>query len=631
MNFLAPLALLWLPLIGGVIVVLYMLRLRRRDVTVSSVMLWQAVLKDTQANAPFQKLRRNLLLFLQLLIAGMLIFAVSRPFFWAAGLGGKTVAVVLDASASMKATDVAGGRFAQAVQEARHIIEQKSSGDGVALVLAAEKPIPLCPLTTDKEKLLRALESAKPTDASHDMKEAITFAASLISSRAGAQVTVVTDGAFGRLDEMALGGPRLGFVVVGKQSENIGITAFDVRDTLGGGSARQAFVTVQNVGKTEKTVPLEIRVNDKLTAAKAVTLKPGESRSETFDNLRADTGGIVQARIDSRDDLASDNLAHVTLAPRRRIKTLLVTEGSPFLEKVLGTDDRIVLDAVRPADYQTTDSKDRDLTIFDDAAPPKVLLPGRYLFWGVNSLGSDVVPATATNMPDVDRPQILDWSRTHPLMRFVDMANVNLLRAKTIAPAPWATTLAETDAGPLIVAGEKSDSRAVYIGFSLLESDMPLRVAFPIFLTNCLQWLTARPGDSGGVTRPGDVMPLAASATAGTLTITRPDSTQDTLNTAPNTSPLYDHTTTVGVYKASGKNFEQYFAVSLLSPVETNIRPVEKPSVAVTDVVEDGEKAPGTTTNDPTRSMARQETWTWLAGIALLILTIEWVVYHRRI
>lgn len=631
MNFLSPLALLWLPLIGGIIIVLYMLRLRRRDVTVSSVMLWQAVLKDTQANAPFQKLRRNLLLLLQLLIAGVLVFAVSRPFFWAAGMGGKTVAVVIDGSASMKATDVAGGRFAQAVREARRIIEQKASGDGVALILAAEKPIPLSPLTTDKEKLLRALDAAKPTDAPNDMKEAITFAASLISSRAEAQVTVVTDGAFGRLDEMALGGPRLGFVIVGNRAENVGITAFDVRDTLGGGSARQAFVTVQNVGKGEKTVPLAIRVNDKLTAAKAVTLKPGESKSETFDNLRADAGGLVQARLDIRDDLAADNIAHVTLAPRRRIRTLLVTEGSPFLEKVLGTDDRIVLDAVRPADYQTADSRNRDLTIFDDAAPPKDLPPGRYLFWGVNALGSEVVPAVTTSMPDVDRPQILDWSRTHPLMRFVDMANVNLMRAKTIAPAPWATTLAETDAGPLIVAGEKSDSRAVYIGFSLLESDMPLRVAFPIFLTNCLQWLTARPGDSGGITRPGDVMPLAASATAGTLTITRPDNASDTVNTTPKAAPLYDRTTTVGVYRASGKNFEQYFAVSLLSPVETNIRPVEKPSVAVTDISEEGGAAPGTTANDPTRSMARQEIWTWLAGIALLVLTIEWVVYHRRL
>lgn len=633
MNFLAPLALLWLPLIGGTIIILYMLRLKRRDVTVSSVFLWQAALKDTQANAPFQKLRRNLLLLLQLLIAAMLVFAVSRPFQWAAGLGGKTVAVIVDASASMRATDVPGGRFSEAIKQAQFIIQQKASGDGVALVLAAEKPILLCPLTTDKEKLLQALNTARVTDAPHDMREAIAFAASLIASRAGAQVTVVTDGAFGRLDEMALGGPKLAFVVVGKRSENVGITAFDVRDTLGGGAGRQAFVTVQNFGKTDKTVPLEIKVNGKLTDAHSVTLKPGETKSETFDNLKADAGGVAQARLDTTDDLAADNVAHVTLAPRRAVKILLVTAGNPFLEKVLNTDDRVDLTAVTPTDYRPDDSKGRDLTVFDSAAPPKDLPVGRYLFWGGEAAGaSERVPAVPTTTPDLDRPHILDWSRTHPLMRFVDLANVNLLRARAVAPAPWATTLAESDAGPLIIAGEKNDSRVVYLGFGMLESDMPLRVAFPIFLTNCIGWLTARPGDGGGMTRPGEVMPLAATPDAGTLTIIRPDGAKDSLPVPASGAPLYDKTTSVGIYKATGKDFEQTFAVSLLSTVESNIAPVEKPSVLVTDAAEDNKPAPGAKPGiDPAAVTTRREIWPWIAGIALLVLTIEWFVYHRRL
>jgi hypothetical protein len=439
---------------------------------------------------------------------------------------------------------------------------------------------------------------------------------------------VVSDGAFGRLDEMALGGPALGFVIVGKQGRNLGITAFDVRDMLGGGVGRQAFVTVQNFSKQKQTLPLSISVNGKLTSAKELTLQPGETKSETFDTIRADTGGIVEARLDIADDLSADNVAFVTLAPRRAVKILLVSEGNPFLEKVLNTDARVTLEVVRPADYQIADSGSRDMTVFDNTAPPKDLPVGRYLFWGMEALGSDLVPASATITPDSEQPVILDWNRSHPLMRFVDLANVNLLRAKAIAPAPWATTLAESEAGPLIVAGEKTDTRVVYVGFTLMESDMPLRIAFPIFLTNAIQWLTARPGDSGGSTRPGEVMPLSAPPTAGNLTVARPDQETDSVTNTPGSPVLYDHTNVVGVYQAKGNNFEQYFAVSLLSSVESNTAPVEKPSVVVTDVVVEGKTVEGAQMAE-TRS--RRELWSWLAGIALIVLSLEWFVYHRRV
>lgn len=626
MNFLAPLSLLWLLPVSGLIVALYLLRLKRRDVTVSSVMLWQSILQDTQANAPFQKLRRNLLLLLQLFIAAFVIFALSRPFLWASGLGGKTTALVLDASASMKATDEQGGRFAEAVRRARALVGQKEAGDAVLIVLAGDKPVTLSPLTTDSEKLKAALNRAQPTDAPGDMREAIRFAASLVASRAGAQVTVVTDGAFGRMDEIALGGAKLGFVTVGKAgAENAAITAFDVRDAFGGGLGRQAFVTVQNFGTKAQTVPLELRANNILIDAHEIALRPGETKSETFENVRADSGGVVQARLVAADSLPADNEATVTIAPRRALRILLVTEGNPFFERALNTDGRVTLDAVRPDTYKPGDSASHDLTVFDNSAPPAKLPSGRYLFWGKGPEDADFSPATVTG-GDTNQPQILDWSRAHPLMRFVDLANVKLLQAHSIAPAPWGETLAETDNGPLIVAGEHNNTKAVYVGFSLLESDMPLRIAFPVFLSNCIQWLTARPGDSGGVTRPGEVMALAATPANGSLTITRPDGRKDTLPATPTAAPLYDRTDTVGVYRATGKEFEQTFAVSLLSPSESDIRPVARPVVVVTDAPDEGKAG---VTNRGT--VVRREVWQWLALAALVILCAEWFVYHRRL
>src|SRR5215218_1516780 len=103
MAFLTPLGLL-LGALAVPIILLYMLRLRRRDVQVSSTMLWQQVLRDREANTPWQRLRRNLLLIVQLLVLAALAFALARPFIEVPAVTTGRIALLIDASASMNAT-----------------------------------------------------------------------------------------------------------------------------------------------------------------------------------------------------------------------------------------------------------------------------------------------------------------------------------------------------------------------------------------------------------------------------------------------------------------------------------------------------------------------------------------------
>ena len=48
---------------------------------VSSTVLWQQFLNETQANSPFQKLRHNWLLIIQLILLALAVFALTRPYF----------------------------------------------------------------------------------------------------------------------------------------------------------------------------------------------------------------------------------------------------------------------------------------------------------------------------------------------------------------------------------------------------------------------------------------------------------------------------------------------------------------------------------------------------------------------
>ncbi|MGD8603058.1 MAG: BatA domain-containing protein, partial [Anaerolineales bacterium] len=84
MGFLTPAALA-LAILLPVIIAMYLLKLRRSEQEVASLYLWQRMVQDIEANAPWQKLKSNLLLFLQLLIVAALILALARPFTWGEG------------------------------------------------------------------------------------------------------------------------------------------------------------------------------------------------------------------------------------------------------------------------------------------------------------------------------------------------------------------------------------------------------------------------------------------------------------------------------------------------------------------------------------------------------------------
>ena len=610
MNLISPQNFLFLPLIG-IVVLLYVLRLKRKERVVSSTLLWHTALRDLQANAPWQKLRASLLMWLQISFLVIAILALVRPAIKVLAGGGQTIAIIMDSSASMAATDVAPSRFGFAKSEATRLINALSSGDEALLISSGAQTRVLAPLTAAKNQLKSAVNNAQTSDTNCNLREAIVLASSLLKSKKNARIYILSDGAVTPIKDLTLPNLDLQFVKIGNRNNNIAITAANVR--RGYGSTRaQIFATLANYSDTQKTVKLELSRNGSLVAVRPFTIPANGIQSQLFDDMNF-TSGLFSVSFDEKDDLLSDNIAYANLDAPRVIKVLLLSSGNLFLEKALNVDSNVQLTR---ASTPSAASGDYDVVVCDGIAPIKPNA-NQLVFNTITNLS----PVTKSGF--VQAPSVADWDRQHPVTRFSSWGDIRFARAQAVQVKGWGKAILEAERTPLIVVGERGGKRIVWCGFDVRETDLPLRVAFPIFITSSLRWLTAKRGASesdGLPTRAGETVALQPPANAKEISIARPDGS--TLRLPLQTNPLiFSQTNQVGIYEASsGKNWKQQFGVSLLSKSESDLKPRDAIQVGA-----------GKALQAETRGRANKELWGYLALFALLLLSIEWWVYHRGV
>src|SRR5512145_1785636 len=292
MHFLTPLGF-FLAALAIPILLLYMLKLRRKQVQVSSTFLWVQLLRDQQANAPWQKLKRNLLLILQLLILAALVFALARPAIQVPAVASGSVIVLLDGSASMNATDVKPTRFEEARRSVQALINGLSSDSSMTLILAGASPQTLISAETDKSTLRQALDRAEVTQGHADWKAAFALAAGASRSNQGkATIVIVSDGGLPEEGLPALPGD-VRYVPIGESRNNLAISALALRPAQKG---PQLFAEASNYSDADRTVLLSIYFNNELISARQLVLRAGSSESLTLANL-TNASGVYKAQL----------------------------------------------------------------------------------------------------------------------------------------------------------------------------------------------------------------------------------------------------------------------------------------------------------------------------------------------
>jgi hypothetical protein len=517
MSFQNAAALWLLPPLAGIVLILYLLKMRRRDVRVPATFLWPDRVDEVRANALFQRLRPSWLLLLQLLALSLAVLAFARPQMQQRGLAGNATVIVLDASASMAATDVHPSRFEEAVRMARETIQSSRAGDRVALIEAGTSPRVVFPLGNDPARQLLALEQVQPTDAESDVGEALRLASALVGSIDGASIVLLSDGDFDPVSNFSRGKASLVYRRIGEYDDNLAISALGLADTASG---RQLYAGVRNHSAKPMEGTLNLYADGRaIDSIKTAAIAPGGQFGRT---VSAPSGAhVFEAKLDAPDALKSDNYAVCLADPGASLRVLLASHGNPFLERALTLDPRVTLDRAPevPADEKGSGAGRYDVVIFDGI--PEEPVKAR----GVLTFGAAGAPTPVQDAGETKAGSFVS-AEDKPLLRGVDFHNVYIEKEHRVTAKDAGDVLAQTSLGPLVVTAQTPARRQIYVAFEPLQSDFPLQVGFPIFVANALDYLAGNQTSDLIAVRAG--VPFAVPTTEE-ATLTAPDGSKTRL------------------------------------------------------------------------------------------------------
>ncbi len=627
---------------------LYILKLRRRTVPVPFSKLWEKILRDKEATSLFSRLKRLLSLLVQLALLALLAIALGDPRAEAlVTKGGKNLVVLVDASASMQATDVGTSRLGAAKEEVKKVIRGLGGADRMLVAQMDAAITPLGPMSGDTSELERALDSIKATDARADFPRALRFATDSLRGLSNPEIIVVSDGRLGDAVDSAgkvhvADDVTLTYVPIGTAARNVGITAFSVRRYPLDKSRYEVMLEVTNTGPEQEDIELSLLGDNTLVDLTKLRLKPGERLPRFYPNLSG-ASRTLEAKIaplpGSKDSLPADDHAYALLPERRRAKVLVVSPGNTYLEAALLLDEYLDVQVVSPKEYVekiAPSGAKLDVIIFDGATPANAPRANA-IYLDPRGPGSPVKVEGELKQPGFDKIE-----RKHPIVRWTALDDVNVARGHKLVAEPGDKVVGASDQGPILVAGQRGGFKFVALGFDTRDSDLPLRVAWPLLLLNSINWFTDEDAQYISSFRTGDVWRVPVVSQSGQAKLKMPGG-GDVLVPVHEGRAVYLGEK-AGFYELSGAEGADLslggggapptvpgtgappatvasFAANLLDADESSIEPAK-------ELVVDGRKAGALSAF---QIGVRREIWIYLLLAAILLTAVEWITYHRRI
>ncbi len=595
MSFFSPIFFLFF--IGIIpIIIMYLLKKQHTDIVISSNYLWEKALKDIEANRPWQKLRKNLLLILQLLIFSLIVLSLAKPYIFSSAASSGNIIIVLDTSMSMQGKSKDSTRFDTAKKEAEKIIDNLRPDTSLSIITMDTSPNIILNNTKNKELAKKQLASIKPTNSKDNIQETLSLLNAMTKDIDNYSILFYTD----KWVDTDI--DRLLLSYIEGEEKNVAID--NISHSLDS-KGITVLTTVTNYSDEDAAFDLSLYVDDSLYDVKEISLSPEESLSVYWSEIDPNSR-ILKAEADIDDSLEADNTRYHIVNTNSVKKTLLVTKGNVFLEKAVSLNSNIEL-------YKTNEITENisgyELYIFDGSVPDKLPTDGNIIM---------IAPEDSELFKDISIDSGELKALNDELFRFVGL-DFTISKSKYIESASWLEPVLLINDDPVIAKGQKDNQKYILVGFDLHDTDFPLQIDFPIFVQNMLQYSLNMSTQEKTSILSGESLNLDVLPNSKEISIIKPNGHREKLGPPFPLGPFAD-TEEIGVYTIEQKldkaTVNSYFVSNADTLNESKYEPVstelQKQIIERQNQVK-GEKNIGSI----------------LLFIAILILAVEWVVYNR--
>ena len=591
MQFLEPMGA-WALLALAAVLAFYLLKRQYEERTVPSTYLWRMALRDESANRPLERLRRSLLLILQLLAAALFALALMRPAL--PGHAAGEFVIVLDASASMQAADETGRtRMEEARQRAEELVRGLNALDRVT-VLRAGTNVDVLASRADRQTAIAAIRAAQSGSGGARMEEALSLARAMAQEIEGLDICVFSDASIAPVEGASL-------YTVGAAAENRALVSLAVEETASGG---RAVARVANYGAACE-IQLEGYADGALCDVRTAQAGAGETVSVSFDVPPG--AQRVEARLANGGALALDDARWWRRAEDTRRTVVLAGEGNLFLEAALAL--RADIDVVRASVEEAPAIEGAQLYIFDGVLPQTLPQSGSLLCVNPPE-GADIL---GISVAGTQTPQ----GAVHAGDRFSENLSLAGVALRAYRPLSGGEAILLCGDDAIAAWAESGAQRAAVIGFDLSDSNLPVKYDFPVLMLQLLDALA--PDASMGVADAvaGEAVPVTASARAEAVSVITPAGESVSL-APPFPAAPFTGADEVGEYalvETLPEGEERAWFAVYMPAAESDVRAV----------AEDAAQAGG----GAVRAAGREMTM-WAVLLLLAALMLEWWVSRRE-
>ena len=575
------------------LILLYILKRNYKEEVISSTILWNEVYKNTKANTPWEKLRKNIMLLLQIIVLLLIIFSLMKPFLNFGGRSYKNVIIVLDTTASMGAEYGSITRLEQGKSLAKEFIKNTKEDTNTYIINFDGNSNLLQNGDFDKNISNEVIDNISQSKSTGDIKDSLSFVKAIGEGiEEDYEVVVFTD------QEISLGDINGKVVLLANAGVNASIDNI-AHKTLE--DKVRVIATVTNRGKGVYEGDFTLYSENKILAVEALSLQEGENKTLTFDFNKIE-GEVIKGELSRKDMILDDNTFNHVIGNKKVNKVLIVTEQNLFLEKAFSILENTEIYKTDSLDNLTNIDK-YDLYVFDNVTPNIMPSSGSILF----------INPSSNEFFDVVKGGELGEAKgvSSELSNYLSEMTFTVAKYNEISIPYYGRSFLNIDESSIGFKGEVDGRKIAALSFDLHDSDFALKKEFPILMYELGGELISNGFVYKSNFKTSDKVNVNGINLDSIMSLTYPSGKSVELKSGDEVK-----TTEIGVYKVEELEEKELFSVNYPSEKESNTNMDNLSQI----------ENKGNISSDLIRGLNISPL---LIILAILFVAFEWIMYKR--